>query len=155
MRSVKINNYELCVRFKYLVANGTSFSSNACRGHTGYDGTIKAGRGETIHIIPQCFYEFWSVATREIQFNGLGLSITDAQTELGRLRIIFSFLPDSPAIYAEWERLVTHYSVRGRDSHDTRIVAAMNIHRITHLLTFNKSDFKRFPTITVHLPSEV
>ncbi len=112
-------------------------------------------RGETIHIIPQCFYEFWSVATREIQFNGLRLSITDAQSELGRLKTIFSFLPDSPAIYPEWERLVTHYSVRGRDSHDTRIVAAMNIHRITHLLTFNKDDFKPFPFITVHLPSEV
>ena len=112
-------------------------------------------RGETIHIIPQCFYEFWSVATREVQFNGLGLSITDAQAELARLKTIFSFLSDSPAIYPEWERLVTQYSVKGRDSHDTRIVAAMNVHRITHLLTFNKDDFKRFPSITVLLPSEL
>jgi predicted nucleic acid-binding protein len=111
--------------------------------------------GETIHIIPQCFYEFWSVATREIQFNGLGLTITEAQAELARLKTIFSFLPDSPAIYPEWERLVAQYAVKGRDSHDTRIVAAMNIHRITHLLTFNISDFKRFPAITVHLPSDV
>lgn len=112
-------------------------------------------QGETIHIIPQILYEFWSVATREVQFNGLGLSIPDAQSELARLKTIFLFLPDSPAIYPEWERLVTQHAVSGRDSHDTRIVAAMNVHGITHLLTFNKDDFKRFPSITVLLPSEV
>jgi predicted nucleic acid-binding protein len=112
-------------------------------------------RGETVHIIPQNLYEFWSVATREIQYNGLGLSIIDAQAELARLKTLFLFLPDSPAIYPEWERLVTRHAVRGRDAHDTRIVAAMNVHSITHLLTFNKDDFKRFPGITVLLPSEV
>lgn len=112
-------------------------------------------RGETVHVIPQCFYEFWSVATREIQFNGLGLSITEAQSEIGRLKTIFSFLPDIPAIYPEWERLVTQFSISGRDAHDTRIVAAMNVHRITHLLTFNIGDFKRFPGIRVISPVDV
>lgn len=112
-------------------------------------------RGETVHIIPQNLYEFWSVATREIQYNGLGLSVSDAQIELARLTTIFLFLPDSAAIYPEWERLVTQHSVRGRDAHDTRIVATMNVHNITHLLTFNTDDFKRFPGITVISPSEV
>lgn len=112
-------------------------------------------RGETVHIIPQILYEFWSVATREIQYNGLGLSIPDAQAELARLKNIFLFLLDLPAIYPEWEKLVTQHAIKGRDSHDTRIVAAMNIHGITHLLTFNKDDFKRFPGITVLLPSDV
>lgn len=112
-------------------------------------------QGETVHIIPQNLYEFWSVATREAQYNGLGLSIPDGQSELARLKTLFSFLPDSPAIYSEWERLVTHHSIAGRDAHDARIVAAMNVHGITHLLTFNKDDFKRFPDIKVLLPSEV
>ena len=112
-------------------------------------------RGETVHIILQNLYEFWSVATREVQYNGLGLSVFDAQAELARLRTLFSFLSDSPAIYPEWERLVTQHAVRGRDAHDTRIVAAMNVHGITHLLTFNKDDFKRFQNLTVLLPSEV
>ncbi|MBS1807167.1 MAG: type II toxin-antitoxin system VapC family toxin [Acidobacteria bacterium] len=112
-------------------------------------------RGETIHVIPQILYEFWSVATREIQYNGLGLSIPDAHAELARLKTIFIFLPDSSAIYPEWERLVMQYAVKGRDSHDTRIVAAMNVHQLTHLLTFNKDDFKRFPSLTVLLPSDI
>ena len=120
-----------------------------------YAVTTLLRQGESIHIIPQILYEFWSVATREVQYNGLGLSIPDAHAELERLKTIFVFLPDSSAIYPEWERLVTQHAVKGRDSHDTRIVAAMNVQGITHLLTFNKGDFKRFPGITVFLPSDV
>jgi predicted nucleic acid-binding protein len=112
-------------------------------------------QGEIVHIIPQNLYEFWSVATRDIQYNGLGLSIPDANAEIARLRTLFSFLPDSPAIYTEWQRLVTTHAVSGRDSHDTRIVAAMNVHRVSHLLTFNKADFTRYPGITVLFPSEI
>lgn len=112
-------------------------------------------KGETVYIIPQNFYEFWSVATRDIQYNGLGLSVPDANAEITRLRTLFSFLPDSAAIYPEWQRLVTVHGVSGRDSHDTRIVAAMNVHQVSHLLTFNKDDFTRYPGITVLFPSEV
>lgn len=112
-------------------------------------------QGETVYIIPQNFYEFWSVATRDVQYNGLGLSVPDANAEINRLRTLFSFLPDSPAIYPEWQRLVTVHGVSGRDSHDTRIVAAMNVHQVSHLLTFNKDDFTRYPGITVLIPSEM
>jgi predicted nucleic acid-binding protein len=112
-------------------------------------------QGETVYLIPQNLYEFWAVATRAVQFNGLGLSVSAAQKEILRLKSLFSFLPDAPTIYLEWERLVTTHTVSGRDSHDTRIVAAMNVHGISHLLTFNKADFIRYPGITVLLPSEI
>lgn len=112
-------------------------------------------QGEIVHIIPQNLYEFWSVATREIKYNGLGLSVSEAQTELAKLRSLFSFLPDTPAICSQWERLIVQYTVMGRDSHDTRIVAAMNVHGVTHLLTFNKDDFKRYTNIVAVSPGEV
>jgi predicted nucleic acid-binding protein len=112
-------------------------------------------QGETVHIIPQNLYEFWSVATREIKYNGLGLSVSAAQTELARLRSLFSFLPDTPAICPQWERLIVQHAVMGRDSHDTRIVAAMNVHGVTHLLTFNKDDFKRYTNIVAVSPGEI
>ncbi len=112
-------------------------------------------QGETLHIIPQNLYEFWSVATREINYNGLGLSISDAQNELARLRSLFSYLPDTPAVCSQWERLVVQYAVIGRDSHDTRIVAAMNVRGVTHLLTFNKDDFRRYTNIVAVSPGEV
>ncbi|MEK7832647.1 MAG: hypothetical protein AAB401_16260 [Acidobacteriota bacterium] len=43
----------------------------------------------------------------------------------------------------------------GKPAHDARIVAAMKVHGIAHLLTFNVGDFKRFPNITVVSPDEV
>lgn len=112
-------------------------------------------QGDTIHVIPQNLYEFWSVATREIKYNGLGLSVGDAQNELARLRSLFSYLPDTPAVCSQWERLIVQYAVIGRDSHDTRIVAAMNVHGITNLLTFNKDDFRRYTNIVAVNPGDV
>jgi hypothetical protein len=36
------------------------------------------------------------------------------------------------------------------DAHDTRLVAAMLVYGIKHILTFNVSDFARYPNIIVH-----
>jgi predicted nucleic acid-binding protein len=36
-----------------------------------------------------------------------------------------------------------------------RAVAAMQVYGISHILTFNKDDFKRFPSITVVTPAEI
>ena len=40
-------------------------------------------------------------------------------------------------------------------AHDARLVAAMSVHGINHLLTFNIADFKRYPAITVLSPNSV
>jgi predicted nucleic acid-binding protein len=64
-------------------------------------------------------------------------------------------LPDNPRILPEWEQLVSQYSVTGKDAHDARYVAAMNVHGITHLLTYNTTDFKRFANITAIAPPDV
>lgn len=69
-------------------------------------------QGEILHIVPQTLYEFWSVATRAIDFNGLGLSVPDAAKELARLKTIFSFLPDNDLIYSTWEQLVIAHKIK-------------------------------------------
>ena len=69
--------------------------------------------------------------------------------------LMFRLLSDTPAVYPEWERLVLLYSVLGKNSHDTRIVAAMMVHRISKILTFNADDFRRFSDITVLTPTDV
>ena len=112
-------------------------------------------RNETLCVLPQMLYEFWVVATRPTQYNGLGLSIAEAHIELARIKSLFHLFPDTPVILQEWERLIVQHSVAGKNAHDARIVAAMNAHGITHLVTFNKDHFKRFTDITVLLPSEV
>lgn len=53
----------------------------------------------------------------------------------------------------EWERLVAADHCHGRISHDARLVAAMNTHGITRLLTLNASDFARFPDLTLIDPT--
>ena len=55
----------------------------------------------------------------------------------------------------EWERLVDHYQVKGKNGHDARLVAAMIVHGIERLLTFNVADFRRYREITVISPESV
>ncbi|WP_246605349.1 type II toxin-antitoxin system VapC family toxin [Sphaerospermopsis torques-reginae] len=62
---------------------------------------------------------------------------------------------DIPQIFTEWESLVIQYQVMGKQVHDARLVAAMLAHNITHLLTFNVDDFRRFSDIVVVDPRNV
>ena len=112
-------------------------------------------RGESLSVSPQNLIEFWAVATRPVANNGLGLNIDRAEEELTNLKYLFALLPDTAEILPEWERLVRYHQVIGKQAHDARLVAAMNVHRITHLLTFNTDDFKRYGGITVVNPSSV
>ncbi|MBK1986987.1 type II toxin-antitoxin system VapC family toxin [Sphaerospermopsis aphanizomenoides BCCUSP55] len=104
---------------------------------------------ELLYIIPQNLIEFWAVATRPINSNGLGLTIIQAAEETEKLKKIFTLQTDTPEIFIEWESLVIKHQVMGKQVHDARLVAAMVTHKITHLLTFNIDDFKRFSEIVV------
>ena len=108
-----------------------------------------------LYIVPQNLIEAWNVCTRPLDKNGLGMSIDQTDTEIKRLQGLFIVLPDSPAIYPKWRTLVKQYNVQGVNVHDTRIVAAMLVHRISHILTFNIEDFKRFTEIIVVHPNDI
>ncbi|HXD86033.1 MAG TPA: type II toxin-antitoxin system VapC family toxin [Urbifossiella sp.] len=108
--------------------------------------------GETLCVVPQNVYEFWVVATRPLTNNGLGLSIVECETEVANILAVFQFLSDSSAIYTEWSALVLRHQCRGKVAHDARLVAAMQVHGIASLLTFNSIDFLRYPTINVLEP---
>lgn len=112
-------------------------------------------QGEELCIIPQNIIEFWAVATRPLESNGLGLTVDEAAREIRKLKRLFKLLPDTPAIFTEWENLVIQHQVKGKPTHDARLVAAMVAHKITHILTFNIEDFKRFSSITAVDPTSV
>ena len=95
------------------------------------------------------------VYTRPLERNGLGHTPAEAEAEVVRLKGLFSLLPDSPTIYSSWERLVVSYGVRGVNVHDARLVAAMLVHELTHILTFNTRDFTRYTEITAVHPTLV
>ena len=112
-------------------------------------------QGNQLCVLAQNLYEFWAVATRPIANNGLGFNTAQAQSELLRLKAFFQLMPDTPAIFAEWERLVVQHAVSGKNTHDTRIAAALLVHGIPQLLTYNGGDFKRFAGITAIEPKQV
>jgi predicted nucleic acid-binding protein len=111
--------------------------------------------GEALHLAPQNLYEFWVVATRPPGENGLGWTINQAQSELSQLETMFAIVGESPVILLEWKRLVVQYQVMGKNAHDARLVAAMIIHGINRILTFNVSDFQRYREITAISPESL
>lgn len=112
-------------------------------------------RGERVCVTAQNIVEFWSVCTRPIANNGLGLSLQQTSRHVSRIEALFHFLPDIPPIYEEWRRIVKAHSVSGMQVHDARLFATMNVYGITSLLTFNVADFKRYPGIRAVIPQEV
>lgn len=114
-----------------------------------------SSRGDKLMVFPQNLVEFWAVATRPIAANGLGMTIAQTEHEIENFKNTFSILAEAPAIYPEWERLVVAHSVSGKNVHDTRIVAQMNVHGIVNLLTFNTKDFSRYTNINSVDPASV
>lgn len=111
-------------------------------------------RNETMLMAHQSIVEFWSVATRPFSANGLGLTIEDAEIELDGLKKLFRVLPELP-VHEEWQRIVVRYRISGKSVHDARLVAAMIVHGIGEILTFNMQDFARYSEISVLDPTNV
>jgi predicted nucleic acid-binding protein len=112
-------------------------------------------RGTPVYFTPQNITEFWSVATRPAVNNGLGLSHGTVLAELATIEDLLTLLPDSPAIYPEWKRLVAQYRVTGVKVHDARLAAVANVYGIKSILTFNTSDFARYEHLAALHPSDI
>lgn len=111
-------------------------------------------RGESVHIFAQNIIEFWNVCTRPIDKNGLGLTPQQTSTEATRLEALLNLLPDTPAIYTEWRKLVVAHAVSGVKVHDARLVAGMQVYGIQNILTLDQRDFARYG-VTVVRPQDV
>lgn len=103
---------------------------------------------DRVCVLPQNIAEFWNVCTRPADKNGLGLSPEETEERLKGLDSILTLLHDSPEVYARWRQLLVRHSVRGVQVHDARIAAAMQVHGVAKLLTFNPRDFGRYDGIT-------
>jgi predicted nucleic acid-binding protein len=99
--------------------------------------------------------EFWNVITRPSDRNGYGLSPEGALIRTEILEAKFSLLPDSIAVHSEWRRLLVSHAISGVQVHDARLVAAMHIHGVKRILTFNTRDFARFTDIEAIHPSDL
>lgn len=113
-------------------------------------------RNEELCYTPQVVIEFWNVCTRPATARG-GLDLSVDQTER-KVRLIerhFVLLPDSLATFREWRTLAFAHSLIGLAVHDAKLVASMNVHGVTSLLTINEADFRRYTNINAVHPSNV
>lgn len=95
-------------------------------------------------ITAQNLIEFWSVATRPIENNGLGLSAAQAAAEIEKHKAAFRLLPDAPNVLTFWETLALRYNVQGAQVHDARLAAVALAYQVPNFLTFNGRHFARF-----------
>lgn len=106
-------------------------------------------------LVPQVLYEFWVVATRPLEQNGLGGSTEQAARDVEDRMRSFSVLLDERGVFTRWHGLVATYQVKGKSAHDARLVAAMLRHGLTHVLTYNTADFSRYAGIQGVSPADV
>jgi predicted nucleic acid-binding protein len=112
-------------------------------------------RGDAVCVATQNLIEFWAVATRPTTANGLGMTPAVAAAEVDRIATLFQVLSDTSMVFVHWRRLVEACSVSGRQAHDARLAAVMLTHGVSHILTFNVEDFRRYPGIVVVDPQQV
>ena len=117
--------------------------------------TVLRRMSHKLVIVPQTIYEFWAVSTRSLQANGLGMTPAEADELILEFCDVFCLLRDERTIFERWQALVTSHQIRGVNSYDVRLVAAMERHGIQNLLTLNPTDFRRFGSITVIDPNAV
>jgi len=98
--------------------------------------------GEQLAIVPQNLYEFWAVATRMPDANGLGLTVEQASQWLRFFLRRFTLLPDREDLVQRWHDLVRTHGITSFRAHDARLVAAMQCYGVTRLLKFNDKDFR-------------
>ena len=65
--------------------------------------------GGHMFVAPQNLIEFWCVATRPRDANGLGMTLTQSMMQIARIKALFLLLPDRADIYPEWERLALRH----------------------------------------------
>lgn len=112
-------------------------------------------QGVELCFTPQNVGEFWNVCTRPFERNSFGLSIQETDAHVQSIERTMTLLSEDERTYSVWRRLLLSHEVRGVQVHDAHLAATLEIHGVTHLLTFNSADFKRFPSIIPVHPEEV
>lgn len=112
-------------------------------------------QGAVLCYTSQNLAEFWNTCTRPVDRNGYGLGIRETDARAGVIERDLQLLPDSLAVHREWRRIVVDDAVSGVQVHDARLVAAMRVHGVARILTFNQRDFVRYRGIEALHPQMV
>ena len=111
--------------------------------------------GEGLCYTSQNLGEFWNVCTRPLDRNGYGLSPEETSHRPRFFESRARLLPETLSVHQEWRRLLVVHNVSGAQVYDARLVAAMRIHGVKHIFTFNAKDFARYSDIEAVQPTRV
>jgi predicted nucleic acid-binding protein len=116
--------------------------------HAAISGCWKKNR--RLFIANQILQEFWVVATRPANKNGLGFTPAKTDRFLTRFLRLFVCLPDQPTLFETWRILVNAHGIVGLPAYDARIAAFAQTHSLLGLMTYNLADFASFPVALVN-----
>lgn len=85
-----------------------------------------------VYLTSQNLIEFWVVATRPLEVNGLGWSVKKTQSEVTQILAQFPILEDTSDIFKYWLNIVNVNQIKGKRVHDARLIAVMLVHKVTH-----------------------
>lgn len=105
--------------------------------------------GTVLYLSGQVLREYLVVATRPVSANGLGLSISDAVTNVDAFGSRATLLEETEAVSRTLRQLVGAKAIAGKRIHDANVVATMSTHGIHTLITENVQDFVLFDDIDV------
>jgi predicted nucleic acid-binding protein len=125
--------------------------------HSLVEGAVSklALQGVELCFAPQNIGEFWNTATRPVERNGFGLSGLEAAEHVQSIERRMTLLPENESVYRAWRGLLLTHDVRGVQVHDAHIAAVLAVHGVAHILTFNGTDFQRFPHVVAVHPQQV
>jgi len=114
-----------------------------------------AQQGAVLCYTSQNLAEFWNACTRPVDRNGYGPSPAETDRRAQAFESRLHLLPDSLSVHQEWRQLIVAHDVSGVRVHDARLVAAMRVHGVKRILTFNEKDFARYSDIEAIHPRSI
>jgi predicted nucleic acid-binding protein len=96
-----------------------------------------------LFLVPQNIVEFWAVATRPIDANGLGWAAERTALEISNIRAQFVLLPENERIFDRWLEIVTLEQIKGKRMHDARLAAQLSVHGIFAPSHVQRSGFRQ------------
>ena len=112
-------------------------------------------RGDECWLTSQVLVEFWVVATRPPNANGLGWSVERSREEIVQLLEQFPLKSETEHIFPAWLKLVADNQIKGKRTHDARIAAVAMSSDISHILTLNPKDFSGLAGVETVSPEKV
>lgn len=103
------------------------------------------GNLDALYLSPQVVGEFWRVATSPVdERGGFGWSPQQTDRQMQALEYIYPMLHDGPLVYGKWRQIMQTITPQGVKICDAHLAATMLAHDVSHILTFNVKDFKRY-----------